>query len=204
MTDTQNSTELLPCPWCGEHPRLDRRQTQSLWSSDEATFSLVICDECEVSGKDFCDDPDGEEAIDWWNSRAQPAKSAACAKSQVGVLPADLNWDRAPPRALALIGGKIDDLHPDRKLFVWVSDTGRQTMGVLALPFDGRPAGSQQSAALDSLNSGWVVLATRPAAQAVKLPMKCSEQTRTRRGFDFAQGWNESREATAKLNGIEP
>lgn len=48
--------------------------------------------------------------------------------------------------------------------------TDRQTIGVLALLFDGRPAGSQQSAALDSPESVWVVLATRPAAQAVKLP----------------------------------
>ncbi|WP_095067837.1 DUF4406 domain-containing protein [Pseudomonas sp. Irchel 3A18] len=80
-------------------------------------------------------------------------------------LPDGLSWDQAPANAVALIGGKIDDLHPERKLFVWVPELDQQTMGVLAAPFDSRPTGSPQSAALDSPNSQWVVLAKRPAVQ---------------------------------------
>ncbi|MGV0190889.1 Lar family restriction alleviation protein [Pseudomonas aeruginosa] len=65
--------ELLPCPFCGGEARLDQRVTQSLWNSSDAVFSHVACDECDISGQDFCDDPDGEEASEWWNRRAQPA-----------------------------------------------------------------------------------------------------------------------------------
>jgi Lar family restriction alleviation protein len=70
MTDT---IEVKPCPFCGGEARLDQRVTQSLWNSNDAVFSHVDCDECDISGQDFCDDPDGEEAIEWWNRRAQPA-----------------------------------------------------------------------------------------------------------------------------------
>lgn len=61
---------LLPCPFCGGEARLDQRETQSLWNSSDAIFSHVTCDECDIHGQDFCDDPDGEEAIEWWNRRA--------------------------------------------------------------------------------------------------------------------------------------
>ncbi len=64
--------ELKPCPFCGAEARLDQRVTQSLWNSNDAVFSHVACDECDISGQDFCDDPEGEEAIDWWNRRAAP------------------------------------------------------------------------------------------------------------------------------------
>lgn len=70
MTTTKQ-TELRPCPFCGGEARLDQRQTQSLWNSDDATFSHVSCDDCDIHGQDFCDDPAGEEAIEWWNTRAQ-------------------------------------------------------------------------------------------------------------------------------------
>lgn len=69
------SEELMPCPFCGGEARLDQRTTQSLWNSSDAVFSHVACDECDISGQDFCDDPDGEEAIEWWNRRAQPAEA---------------------------------------------------------------------------------------------------------------------------------
>lgn len=68
--------KLLPCPFCGSAARLDQRQTQSLWSSDEVWFSHVCCDECGTCGNDFCDDPNGEEAIEFWNRRAHPAPAA--------------------------------------------------------------------------------------------------------------------------------
>ncbi|MCV4285043.1 DUF4406 domain-containing protein [Pseudomonas capsici] len=91
----------------------------------------------------------------------------ACARPAVEgkeyELPGGLSWDQAPSNAVALIGGKIDEQKPERQLFVWVSELGQQTMGVLAAPFDQRPTGSPQSAALDSPNSQWVVLARRPA-----------------------------------------
>jgi Lar family restriction alleviation protein len=64
---------LLPCPFCGGKARLDQRETQSLWNSSDATFSHVSCDECDIHGQDFCDDPSGEEAIEWWNTRIQSA-----------------------------------------------------------------------------------------------------------------------------------
>lgn len=65
--------ELLPCPFCSGEARLDQRTTQSLWNSSDAVFSHVACDECDISGQDFCDDPNGEEASEWWNRRARPA-----------------------------------------------------------------------------------------------------------------------------------
>lgn len=67
--------ELKPCPFCGGEARLDQRVTQSLWNSGDAVFSHAACDDCDISGQDFCDDPDGEEAIEWWNRRAQPASA---------------------------------------------------------------------------------------------------------------------------------
>ncbi|MGA4640593.1 Lar family restriction alleviation protein [Stutzerimonas stutzeri] len=69
------SEELKPCPFCGGEARLDQRTTQSLWNSSDAVFSHVACDECDISGQDFCDDPNGEEASEWWNRRAQPAEA---------------------------------------------------------------------------------------------------------------------------------
>tara|TARA_R110001592_G_scaffold111372_6_gene308511 strand:+ start:24501 stop:24815 length:315 start_codon:yes stop_codon:yes gene_type:complete len=65
--------EMKPCPFCGSEARLDQRVTQSLWSSNDAVFSHVTCDDCDISGQDFCDDPDGEEAIEWWNRRSMPS-----------------------------------------------------------------------------------------------------------------------------------
>lgn len=81
-------------------------------------------------------------------------------------LPDGLSWESAPADAIALIGGKNDDNDPARRLLVWVPDLGRATKGVLAVAFDGRPAGSPQNAALDSPNSMWTVLAHRPALLA--------------------------------------
>lgn len=63
--------KLLACPFCGGDARLDQRVTQSLWNSSDAVFSHVACDECDIDGQDFCDDPDGSEAAEWWNTRAQ-------------------------------------------------------------------------------------------------------------------------------------
>ena len=34
----------------------------------------------------------------------------------------------------------------------------------------------------------------------LKLPMRCDEQTRTRRAFDYAQGWNQALDAVEKMN----
>jgi len=68
-----NSQVLKPCPFCSGSARLDQRETESLWSHNDATFSHVSCEDCEIEGRDFCDDPNGEEAIEWWNTRATPA-----------------------------------------------------------------------------------------------------------------------------------
>jgi len=81
-------------------------------------------------------------------------------------LPEGLSWEDAPADAIALIGGKNDDDDPSRRLLVWVPELGRTTTGVLALAFDSRPAGSPQNAALDSPNSMWTVVATRPVQAA--------------------------------------
>ncbi|GFM49017.1 hypothetical protein PSCICE_02840 [Pseudomonas cichorii] len=95
---------------------------------------------------------------------------------QIGhELPDGLSWNQAPANAIALIGGKIDEMQPERKLFVWVSELGQQTMGVLAAPFDHRPTGSPQSAALSSPNSQWVVLARRPADH-INAPAPATQQ----------------------------
>jgi Lar family restriction alleviation protein len=61
--------ELKGCPFCGGKPFMYKWVTQSLWSSNEVTFSQVECRECDISGQSFCDDPDGEEAAEFWNTR---------------------------------------------------------------------------------------------------------------------------------------
>lgn len=61
--------DLMSCPFCGGKARLNQRVTESLWNKNDAVFSQVSCEECEISGQDVCDDPDGEEAIEWWNRR---------------------------------------------------------------------------------------------------------------------------------------
>lgn len=76
---------LLPCPFCGGEARLDQRQTQSLWNSGDATFSHVACDDCGIQGNDFCDDPSGDEAIEWWNTRANSAPANPTAKQSLTV-----------------------------------------------------------------------------------------------------------------------
>ena len=92
--------ELKACPFCGGAARLDQRVTQSLWNSSDAVFSHVACDECDIHGQDFCDDPDGSEAIEWWNARAQlPSKGGGCRplgymnKKDIARLQDEITWD---------------------------------------------------------------------------------------------------------------
>lgn len=109
-------------------------------------------------------DPSGETTGKLKELLAAPAAQAVSSELE-SELPAGLSWDQAPANAVALIGGKIDEQHPERKLFVWVPALDQQATGVLAAPFDHRPAGSPQSAALGSPYSQWVVLAKRPTAE---------------------------------------
>ncbi|MBB76610.1 MAG: hypothetical protein CMJ75_19055 [Planctomycetaceae bacterium] len=99
---SKGQEELKPCPFCGGEARLDQRVTQSLWNSSDAVFSHVACDECDISGQDFCDDPDGEEAIEWWNRRAQqaPADQEPVACPYCGE-PSSANCDQSYPHPTA-------------------------------------------------------------------------------------------------------
>ena len=81
----------------------------------------------------------------------------------VEELPHGLTWDVAPADAIALITGTTSTEDPDRRILVWVPELDRATTGVLAVEFDRRPAGSPQTAALDSPQSMWTVIAKRPA-----------------------------------------
>ena len=78
---------LKPCPFCGGVARLDQRETESLWNHNDATFSHVSCEDCEIVGRDFCDDPNGEEAIEWWNTRATPAPIPDAKHERAMVVP---------------------------------------------------------------------------------------------------------------------
>jgi hypothetical protein len=80
-----------------------------------------------------------------------------------GELPHGLTWDVAPADAIALIAGTTSTEDPERRLLVWVPELDCATTGVLAVEFDRRPAGSSQTAALDSPQSMWTVIAKRPA-----------------------------------------
>ncbi|QQE90232.1 Lar family restriction alleviation protein [Azotobacter chroococcum] len=61
---------LLPCPFCGGKAELHQRETESLWSHNQVTWSQVGCCECECVGADCCEDDDGSEAAAHWNTRA--------------------------------------------------------------------------------------------------------------------------------------
>ncbi|MEE4460764.1 Lar family restriction alleviation protein [Azotobacter chroococcum] len=61
---------LLPCPFCGGKAELHQRETESLWSHNQVTWSQVGCRECECVGADCCEDDDGSEAVAHWNTRA--------------------------------------------------------------------------------------------------------------------------------------
>ena len=65
-----NREDLKPCPFCGGEACQSKWQTESYWSSNIVWFSQVACTECEVAGQSFCDDPDGDEAKEFWNTRA--------------------------------------------------------------------------------------------------------------------------------------
>lgn len=100
MTD-----KLLPCPFCGGEARLDQRVTQSLWNSDDAVFSHVSCDECDVHGQDFCNDPDGSEAAEWWNTRAAPRQPEGETFMGEPVIPPGVEVSRESLQALFRASG---------------------------------------------------------------------------------------------------
>lgn len=66
---------LLPCPFCGGHPSVRRRQDECLWSHAIVEWTGVRCMDCDV-GFDW---PAGAEpdAIMQWNTRAPNANSSA-------------------------------------------------------------------------------------------------------------------------------
>jgi Lar family restriction alleviation protein len=61
----------LPCPFCGQPPRVTKRQDECLWSHNTVDWHGVHCSTCDV-GFDW---PEGAErsALEQWNSRASLA-----------------------------------------------------------------------------------------------------------------------------------
>lgn len=60
-------SELLPCPFCGGEAQVSNYETESLWSRDQATYTKVSCDECDIA---FQTEPGHEtQAIAAWNRR---------------------------------------------------------------------------------------------------------------------------------------
>lgn len=64
-------SELKPCPFCGNAPRVNKRKDECLWSHNIVEWTGVRCTECDV-GFDW---PEGAEpdAITQWNARALPS-----------------------------------------------------------------------------------------------------------------------------------
>lgn len=88
---------LLPCPFCGGKAELHQRETESLWSHNQVTWSQVGCCECECVGADCCEDDDGSEAVAHWNTRAgapsaptPPAQQSQWAPSSKQLPPLDI------------------------------------------------------------------------------------------------------------------
>lgn len=62
--------DLKPCPFCGGEPSTRTYETESLWSKNQVTRTVVECGECELG---FSTEPGYEfEAPEAWNRRASP------------------------------------------------------------------------------------------------------------------------------------
>ncbi|TKD30025.1 DUF551 domain-containing protein [Azotobacter chroococcum] len=78
---------LLPCPFCGGKAELHQRETESLWSHNQVTWSQVGCCECECVGADCCEDDDGSEAVAHWNTRAADPSAPTPPAQQIQWVP---------------------------------------------------------------------------------------------------------------------
>ena len=73
MTDhnAEGGKKVEPCPFCGQSPRISKRQDEDLWSHNLVEWTTVSCSDCDVS---FSSPPDSErDAVSQWNTRANPS-----------------------------------------------------------------------------------------------------------------------------------
>jgi Lar family restriction alleviation protein len=67
----QAQEALKPCPFCGGEAQVSTFETESLWSSEQVTYTKVSCDECDIA---FQTEPSHEiQAAKAWNRRASPS-----------------------------------------------------------------------------------------------------------------------------------
>ena len=58
--------ELKPCPFCGEMPRYDLAQSESLHSHAVVDFLSIGCSNCDFT---FGSSEDWQSLVDKWNTR---------------------------------------------------------------------------------------------------------------------------------------
>lgn len=69
-------TPLLPCPFCGNEPRIKKRHDEDIWTHNIVEWTGVYCSECDI-GFDWPPDDGEPTAIEQWNARtADPALPA--------------------------------------------------------------------------------------------------------------------------------
>lgn len=79
--------DLLPCPFCGGAASLRTYETESLWSSNQVTYTSVGCDECDCR---FATESGFEvKAPEQWNTRAATSTLQAQCERQRVALEAD-------------------------------------------------------------------------------------------------------------------
>lgn len=67
-SDVERQVRPLPCPFCGEEPRLTSRMDEDLWTHNIVEWKGVRCTSCDF-GFDW--PPDSERsALERWNTRA--------------------------------------------------------------------------------------------------------------------------------------
>lgn len=112
------SMVIAPCPFCGETPDIDRRET--FQDSQGTKWGSVVCG-CGVVGPQVRTGYESVEhwrweAIDAWNRRAAPLASETAADPRVAVKP--LDWVTYPLQPLTCRVSTILGMY-DASPFMW-------------------------------------------------------------------------------------
>jgi Lar family restriction alleviation protein len=75
--------DLLPCPFCGKHPRMSSRKDESLWNHDLETWFEIRCPECNFLMEEC---KYREELIERWNRRVEMKRTKTICLDFDGVI----------------------------------------------------------------------------------------------------------------------